>query len=222
MLVCTAALAVALAGCKNSAQVFQDNNESGFFSKPVDIFAKPDWAKFTDAKTAELGPQGPVGPEDLVAADGRCVAEASAQAVAQPSPAAPPEPPADRSAGSVAGDLAGAPMPAASVNPGGPEPGAPPVTGGIALGMTECQAVRRAGLAGNVNIGAGDRGERKVVLTYLSGPWPGIYHFADGRLKVIDRAPLPPESKTPPKKKIKKLVKKPKAAGITRSSAASV
>src|SRR5674476_1343351 len=75
--------------------------------------------------------------------------------------------PADRSAGSVAGDLAGAPLPAASVNPGGPEPGAPPVTGGIALGMTECQAVRRAGLAGNVNIGAGDRGERKVVLTYL-------------------------------------------------------
>ena len=89
------------------------------------------------------------------------------------------------------------------------DPGAPQVVGGIALGMTECQAVRRAGLAGNVNIGAGDRGERKVVLTYLSGTWPGIYHFSDGRLKVIDRAPTPPAPpKAPPKKKAKKPVKK--------------
>ena len=84
----------------------------------------------------------------------------------------------------MAGDLASAPMPAAtpaSANPNAalPDqpPGAPQVMGGIALGMTECQAVRRAGLPGNVNISAGDKGERKVVLTYLTGPWPGIYHL---------------------------------------------
>ena len=29
--------------------------------------------------------------------------------------------------------------------------------GGVALGMSECDVVRRAGLPGNVNIGAGDQ-----------------------------------------------------------------
>jgi hypothetical protein len=112
----------------------------------------------------------------------------------------------------MAGDLAGAPMPAGAVaaaNPGDGVQGGPQVLGGIALGLTECQAVQRAGQPGNVNIGAGNRGERTVVLTYLTGPWPGIYHFADGRLKVIDRAPAPPEPpKAPPKKKTKKPAKK--------------
>ena len=87
---------------------------------------------------------------------------------------------------------------------------AAPVLGGIALGMTECETVNRAGTPGNVAISAGDRGQRRVMLTYLSGPWPGIYHFADGRLKEIDRAPTPPEPpKAPPKKKAGKAKKKP-------------
>jgi hypothetical protein len=48
------------------------------------------------------------------------------------------------------------------------------------------------------------------VLTFLNGPWPGIYRFSDGRLKVIDRAPAPPEP--PPKKKTtKKPAKNPGA-----------
>jgi hypothetical protein len=79
--------------------------------------------------------------------------------------------------------------------------------GGIALGMSECDVVRRAGLAGNVNISAGNRGERKVVLTYLSGTWPGIYTFDAGRLKVVDRAPVPETPAKPPAKK--KSTKKP-------------
>jgi len=215
-LICAAALALAVAGCSGSVPLLDDKNEGGWFSKPIDVFAKPDWAKFTDAKTAELGPQGPVAPEDLVAADGRCVAAAPAQAAAPPAPA--PAAPADRPVGSMAGDLAGAPMPAgtvAAISPGGPEPGAPTVTGGVALGMTECQAVRRAGTPGNVAISAGDKGERKVVLTYLSGPWPGIYNFSGGRLKEIVRAPAPPEPPKPAKKikkPVKKPVKKPKTA----------
>jgi hypothetical protein len=212
---------LAVAGCGDKVQMFQGNNEGGWFSKPVDVFAKPEWAKPTgDSKAADLGPKGPVGPDDLVGADGRCgiAAPETAQASAPPA-AAEAQPPADRPVGSVAGDLAGAPMPAAttaSANPnaGMPaaaEPGAPQVMGGIALGMTECQAVQRAGLPGNVNIGTGDKGERKVVLTYLTGTWPGIYRFADGRLKEIERAPAPPAPpKAPPKKKIaKKPVKKP-------------
>jgi len=197
------ALATGLGGCKNATSVFQDQNEGGWFSKP--IFEKPDWAKPDSiSRAAELGPKGPVAPDDLVGADGRC---SGAPQMAQ---GAAPQPPADRPVGSMAGDLAGAPMPAAA--PGGINsgPGAPLVMGGIALGMTECQAVQRAGQPGNVAISAGDRGERSVVLTFLSGPWPGIYRFSDGRLKVIDRAPAPPEP--PPKKKTtKKLAKKPSA-----------
>jgi len=192
------ALVAGVAGCKNSAGVFQDNNDGGWFSKPMDVFAKPDWARPDQiSKAAELGPKGPAGPDDLVSADGRCgLAPQMAQAPAQP--------PADRPVGSVAGDLAGQPMPAgaAAVNPGAPQ-----VMGGIALGMTECQAVQRAGQPGNVAISSGDRGERSVVLTYLSGPWPGIYRFSDGRLKVVERAPTPPEQPKAPVKK--KTVKKP-------------
>jgi len=42
------------------------------------------------------------------------------------------------------------------------------------------------------------------VITYLSGPWPGIYTFAGGRLSVVERAPEQPKpaaSKKTPKKK---------------------
>ena len=144
----------------------------------------------------------------------------SVPAAPEPAPVVAPAPPADRAVGSMAGDLAGAPMPAAmpvSAYPndstlGGVEPTAPLVMGGIALGMTECQAVQRAGLPGNVAISASERGERKVVLTYLTGVWPGIYHFSDGRLKEIVRAPAPPEPVKPVKKQKAKKPVKPKTA----------
>jgi hypothetical protein len=202
---CVAALAAA--GCKNSAQIFEDQNEGGWFAKPINMLAKPDWARPTN-NSVNLGPQGPIAPEDMVSADGRCATPTVALAQAERAPAQPPAP-ADRPVGSVAGDLAGAPMPAAttaSVDPGlqrlEPAVSAPVVAGGIALGMTECQAVQRAGSPNNVTIGAGERGERKVVLTYLSGPWPGIYTFNDGRLKIIERAPEQPKpAKAAPKKK---------------------
>lgn len=202
VLVCAAALA--LAGCKNALGVFQDQNDGGMFSKPAEFFKKPDWVSSGNKNAAELGPSGPVGPDDLVGPDGRCGVTAAAPGPAQD----PAQPPADRAVGSVAGDLAGTPMPAGTVAVNPPEvtPNGPTVLGGIALGMTECQTVQRAGTPGNVNIGSGEKGERSVVLTYLSGPWPGIYRFSDGRLKVIDRAPAPPApaKKAPPKKKVAK------------------
>jgi hypothetical protein len=205
-LACVTALAAA--GCKNSAQVFADQNEGGWFTKPVNMLAKPDWARPTN-NSVNLGPQGPVASEDMVSADGVCAAPTAASAQAtQPAPAQPPAP-ADRPVGSVAGDLAGSPMPAATQTSADsglqrlePATSGPLVSGGIALGMTECQAVQRAGSPNNVAISAGDRGDRKVVLTYLSGPWPGIYTFSDGRLKVIERAPEQPKpAKAAPKKK---------------------
>jgi hypothetical protein len=217
--VCAAALGVA--ACSG---FLPDKNEGGFFSKPANMFAKPDWAKGASTdRNMQLGPSGPVAPEDLVGADGRCgapVAQAAPPPVAEPAPAAPqPQRPPDRPVGSIAGDLASAPMPVATavaVQPTQPEPppGAPQIVGGVALGMSECDVVRRSGLASNVSVGASDKGERKVILTYLTGPWPGIYTFDAGRLKIVDAAPTPPPSaKQPAKKKtVKKKPAKPKTA----------
>jgi hypothetical protein len=215
--VCGAALLVG--GCKNVTGVFEDQNEGGFF-KSADIFAKPDWARANTAKVS-LTPQGPVGAEDLVGADGRCAPPTATTAQAAESPPAPAAAPdADREVGSVAGDLAGPAAPAPTRTSAGAdpslqklEPTMPQVAGGIALGMTECQAVQRAGIPTNVAISAGDKGERKAVLTFLSGPWPGIYTFADGRLKVIDRAPEQPKpAGAPAKKTPKKKSGAPKTA----------
>ena len=201
------ALSAATAGCSGFKDAFDTQSEAGFFSKPMNLFTKPEWASTAvDSKTVSLGPKGPVAPDDLVGADGRCappVAEAPPQAPAQPAAAA--SPPADRPVGTVAGDLASAPMPAATSSsaavPPGLDPAGPPVLGGIALGMTECDAVRRAGLPSNVSIGADDKGERKVVLTYLGGTWPGIYNFSAGRLKEVSMAPVQPKPAKPPAKK---------------------
>ena len=217
------AIGLAVAGCKNSTQLFQDSNEGGWFSKPADIFAKPSWARATsDDQNVVLNPRAPVDSNELVTADGRCGEPAAAAAPAAPEPAAAPTPPADRPVGTVVGDYARAPMPEAplaAANPNaaalGQPPGGSAVMGGVALGMTECDVVRRAGLPGNINIGAGDKGERKVVLTYLSGTWPGIYTFDSGRLKVVDRAPVP-ETPVKPVKKQKQKAKTAKPKTATR------
>ncbi len=100
----------------------------------------------------------------------------------------------------------GAPAPAQGfadpAAPGGAP--APAPAGGIALQMTECEVVRRAGPAENVDFGVNDRGERAVALTYIRGPWPGVYRFVGGRLASIERAPGPPpapaKQKAPAKK----------------------
>ena len=177
------AAVLVMAGCRNSAQVFEDKNEGGWFSKPLDVFAKPSWASNTaDAKNYSLGPSGPVAAEDLVGADGRCSPDAT----------------------QLAANLPGAPGPApvgATPNDAGQPATRPAVMGGIALGMSECDVVRRAGLPGNVNISAGDKGERLVVLSYLTGPWPGIYTFDSGRLTIVDHAPESPSQPKPVKTK---------------------
>jgi hypothetical protein len=198
--------------------MFDKTSDESLFSNPLNVFGTPEWtSSAADAKAVSLGPSGPVRPEDLVGADGRCAPPVSAEAPPAPAqPVAEPPPAADRKVGSMAGDLAGPPMPAGAAVPAhlepesgpGVAPGAPPVVGGIALGMTECETVRRAGLASNVTIGAGDKGERRTVLTYTGGTWPGIYTFRAGRLKEIARAPEPPKPAKPVKKKtVKKKAK---------------
>ena len=193
---CAAAFTVA--GCKNSAGVFEDQNDGGWFSKP--FVAKPDWARASTGNVS-LGPQGPVGPEDMVSADGQCAAPAAALAQSAE---------ANTTDAAAGGGAPSATQAAAAPNSGLQRlesTSAPLVTGGIALGMTECQAVQRAGTPSNVAISTGDKGERKVVLTYLSVPRPGIYTFSGGRLNVVELAPEQPKSAKPAAKKTPK--KKP-------------
>jgi hypothetical protein len=78
--------------------------------------------------------------------------------------------------------------------------GQAPMLGGISLQMTECDVVRRAGLVEKIELGANERGERSLVLTYLKGPAPGVYRFAGGRLVSIERAPGAPAAPEKPQK----------------------
>jgi hypothetical protein len=82
--------------------------------------------------------------------------------------------------------------------------------GGIALEMTECEVVGRAGQPDDVQLGTTDRGDRSVTLTYAGGPRPGIYRFAGGRLYAIERGQEPPPPE--PAKPKKPAPKKPKSA----------
>src|SRR3954453_7088438 len=82
---------------------------------------------------------------------------------------------------------------------------APVVQGGIALQMTECEVVQRAGGPDGIEFGS-NPGERSVVLTYTHGGRPGIYRFAGGRLYSIQGvaespAPARPQKKSAPAKK---------------------
>lgn len=193
-------LAAALGGCSNKAGVFEDNNEGGFFTKKM--FETPSWAR-PAVSNVSLGPTGPVDAADLVGPDGSCApAAAETQAAAAPQPSPPPAA-SGQGVGFDGGLEAGAGGPGAGANA--------PVLGGIGLGMSECEAVRRAGHPNNVAISAGEGGERKVVLTYAEGPWPGIYTFAAGRLKEVDAVPEPEKPKKPAPKK-KKPAKRAKSA----------
>ena len=71
--------------------------------------------------------------------------------------------------------------------PMGQQDNIPMIPTAVALDMTECDVVKRAGQPGQVNFGTNERGERTVVLTYLGGARPGIYRFASGRLTSIER-----------------------------------
>jgi hypothetical protein len=87
----------------------------------------------------------------------------------------------------------------ASAQPGAPADAQAAALGSIALRMTECDVVRRAGPVEKIELGATERGERSLVLTYLHGPSPGIYRFTGGRLTSIERAPDSPAPEKPHK-----------------------
>jgi hypothetical protein len=106
----------------------------------------------------------------------------------------PPVPQADLV--DAGGNCAGAIVPA----PGGvdgqatvslQQAGVPLIPAAVALDMSECDVVKRAGIAEKVDIGANDQRLRTVTLTYTRGQFPGIYNFVDGRLRSMERAPEP-------------------------------
>jgi hypothetical protein len=81
----------------------------------------------------------------------------------------------------------------------GGSPPPPPMPGeGVALGMSECEVVYRAGQASNIQIGRNPNGDRTAVLTFQSGPRPGIYRFERGRLMEMDSVAPPPNAAKQP------------------------
>jgi hypothetical protein len=142
---------------------------------------------------------------DLVGPDGRCAFEAAPMI-------APAAPPPDAIAQSPASDPINPRSNQALYFTAGPEAGRtasvapnalpPQVRGGpsgIALQMTECQVVQVAGYTDRVEIGANERGQRTLTLTYLSGDRPGIYRFLGGRLASMERVAEPMQARKPQK-----------------------
>jgi hypothetical protein len=160
----------------------QADGESEWFSKPVNFFATPDWLKDSGPRGLTLSPN--VAAEDLMSADGGC---------------------AGMNAPPLSADASGdQPVSAA------PTPSVP--TGGVALGMSECEVARRAGRPDRLEFGSNERGERSLVMTYLGGYRPGIYRFSAGALASIERGPEPPPAPKPVRKPPPKVAATPRAA----------
>lgn len=71
---------------------------------------------------------------------------------------------------------------------------------GIALQMSECDVVQRAGPPQNLDISATSRGERSVTMRY-EGDRGGVYRFVSGRLVSIERSGEPVAPDRPARKK---------------------
>jgi hypothetical protein len=84
----------------------------------------------------------------------------------------------------------------------------PPVaTRGVGLDMTECEVVTASGMPQSVNIGTNERGERTVIMTYMTAERSGTYRFVGGRLVSLERGPEPPRPPQAQKKPTKKQAK---------------
>lgn len=144
-----------------------------WFRKPLQLFGQTGGYQYSDLE--ETRHDRPVTAQDLVEQNGTCAPQAAA-------PQAP-----------VSGTGPGAiPAPAPDSALGG----------ALALGMTECEVVYRAGEPSNIQLGRNPNGDRTAVLTYQSGPRPGIYRFERGRLMEMDSvAPTAVSKRPPPAKK---------------------
>ena len=179
-----AALAFALA-LSGCANVDFDSQQA-WFVKPLDISGRKAGYTFSELQETKQR-QRAITANDLVNANGSC-----------PPPAAPPPQP---------------PAPGQAAAPPAPVDTAALLGSGIALGMSECDVVFRAGQPSSVQIGKLPSGDRSAVLTFDTGPRAGVYHFEGGSLKELDALPMaaaPPAP--PPKKKTAKSAKASKTA----------
>ncbi len=173
------AIAAALGGCANL-----DENKDAWFSKPFQVVSRNAGYTFSELQESKNRLK-PITPNDLVAANGSC-----------PPPvqqAAAPPPVQQAAATPAAANLPGS-APVAS------DSGAL-LGGGIALGMTECDVVFRAGAPNAVQLGKNPNGDRSAVLTFSGGPRPGIYHFESGALTEVERVQTEPAATQTAKKK---------------------
>jgi len=170
--ICAAlAVAVALGGCAD----VDVGNKDTWFSKPFEFVSRKGGYTFSDLQESK-DRRRPITANDLVAANGSCPPPTVPQA---PAPAA----------ASQAG-TAPAPTDADTL-----------LGGGVSLGMSECDVVFRAGAPSAVQIGKNPNGDRSAVLTFNSGPRPGIYHFEAGALMEVERGQTAPEPAQTAKKK---------------------
>ncbi len=176
-------LTLVLAGC-SSGELTQ-----GWFAKPIDVFGRNSGYSYSELQVSRK--DRPITANDLVEGNGSCPSIAASMAAATPPPSGP--------------DGSGAPPQIA--------PGPPSLLGQpVALGMSECDIVYRAGQPASVQVGANPNGERTAVLTFNTGVRAGLYRFQAGRLMEVQRTTEEPAA-PPPKvaKKKKKPVKRQQA-----------
>jgi len=173
------AMAVSLCGCAN---VDFDTSQA-WFAKPLDLAGR-NAGGYSFSELAESKQrQRQITPSDLVDSNGACPPPATRQA--------PPATPGNQAA-----------TPAAPANDAAYLLGA-----GVALGMSECDVVFRAGQPTAVQVGKNPNGDRIAVLTYKNGPRPGIYHFERGELMEMDRVEEPSAPAAPAQSVKKKSAK---------------
>ncbi len=197
-LILPAALAAALGGCSTDLSSFSVAELNPL--KGSDPLRSADYNYFY--RRDQTANTGIVTAADLVGPDGRCAfdaaptyAPAAPEAVAQSPAADPINPRSNQALYFTAGPGVGGTASAVPTLP--PQVRSGP--SGIALQMTECEVVRVAGYTDRVEIGANERGQRSVTLTYLSSDRPGIYRFVGGRLASMERIAEPLQPRKPAK-----------------------
>ena len=178
---CLLAAFVTVLGLAGCADV-DFSTQQAWFAKKLDFGGQKGGYTFSELQETRQQ-QRPITANDLVNANGSC-----------PPPAAPqPAPPA----------------PGQASAPPAPVDTAALLGGGVALGMSECDIVFRAGQPSAVQIGKLPNGDRTAVLTFDSGPRAGTYRFERGALKELDALPV---AAAPPPVAKKKSAKSAKAA----------
>jgi hypothetical protein len=158
------------------------DSQQAWFARPFDLLGRKGGYTFSELQESRQR-RRPITANDLVNGNGSC-----------PPPAVP------QAAPSVPGQAA---VPAAPVDT------ASLLGGGVALGMSECDVVFRAGQPNSVQIDKLPNGDRSAVLTFDSGPRAGIYHFESGALREMDSVPM---AAAPPQVAKKKSAKSAKSS----------